>query len=331
MVVNTSTDHGGTWSSPTLVATSQDPLISLDKPTILADPERPGRAVVAWVEYRSSAPGRASSVDSAWSSRTTDGGRRWSAPVLVYGAGDETQFHQLALLADGTLLDAFVEPASLSGRLVPRIQARIAVARSVDGGRSWTPPVTAVRFPYTVVRDPTGQATVRAAGLTIGLAADRAGAVYLAWSEDHLGGTSTISVARSDDAGLTWSEPAAAVSQPAQAFLPALAVSGGGGVGLLYDAFAAGGSTPVPSPGAAPLPTEVWLAWSKDRGSTWRRSRVGGPFDLHAANLSREGDFVGDYQGLAGSARGFVAVFAMATPLSQGGPTDVFAEVIGEP
>ena len=49
-----------------------------------------------------------------------------------------------------------------------------------------------------------------------------------------------------------------------------------------------------------------------------------GAFDLRTAPLSEQGDFVGDYQGLAGLPDGFAALDAVARPLADAGPTDLF-------
>jgi hypothetical protein len=322
VIVSTSTDHGIIWSDPVTVAASAGPHATLDKETILADPTSPGVASVVWVVYGASLGSPDS--NAAFVSRTTDGGRTWSSPSRVYGANSETQFHQLGSQADGTLLDAFIEARSLSGHPPPPIPARIAVTRSTDAGRTWSDPVTAAELTFTEVIDPTGKDRVRASGVTIALAVTSAGTAYVAWAEEHLVGESTISVARSDDGGLTWGPAVVAVRSPRQVFLPALAVTGDERVGLLWYQFgkAARGT---------PLATDVWFAWSRDRASTWTAVRVAGSFDLHSAPLTREGDFVGDYVGLAGLGAGFAAVFVMAKPKSASGPTDVFAARIALP
>jgi hypothetical protein len=56
----------------------------------------------------------------------------------------------------------------------------------------------------------------------------------------------------------------------------------------------------------------------------WHASVIAGPFDLHTAALTREGDFVGDYEGLEAVPGGFVALYAMAKPEAKLGATDVF-------
>ena len=64
--------------------------------------------------------------------------------------------------------------------------------------------------------------------------------------------------------------------------------------------------------GEGPLSTDVWFGWSTDGGATWRRAKLAGPFDLHTAKITNEGDFVGDYQGLVATTGGFVALYVLS-------------------
>lgn len=107
------------------------------------------------------------------------------------------------------------------------------------------------------------------------------------------------------------------VRERAQPFIPAVAVAGNGSVGVTWYQVPAG-------KGGKELNAVVRFAWSSDRGVTWRFLRLAGPFDLHSADISSGGDFVGDYQGLVGLPAGFGAVNTLAKPDSRAGPTDVF-------
>lgn len=311
VVVNTSGDLGRTWSPPVVVRTGNFVTGSPDKEYALADPRRAGVAYCVWVEFAKQNPGEPT-VDVTRFSRTTDGGATWSPSVVSYEARTQTQFHQLAVLPDGTLLDAFAE-------LLPRrggpVRERLAVIRSIDGGSTWSPPSEAARFDFTNVEDPTGAARIRGDSLTFGVAAAPDGRVYLAWAEQPSTGPSSVLMVRSDDGGATWTAPRVVASEPRDAFLPAVAVSGDGRVGVLWNAF-----EPPRTDGV--LRTDVWFASSSDLGRTWRTVEVAGPFDLHAARLTREGGFLGDYEGLAGLARGFGALFTVARPLAASGRTD---------
>jgi hypothetical protein len=314
ILVGTSTDDGATWGRPVPVRTADDPRLFLDKPTVLADRRLPGSAWVAWLEYRVTDPRQLPRADSLFVSRTVDGGRSWSAPARVYGADTESQFQQLLEMRDGSLLDVFVEGTALAGRQAP---ARIALARSTDGGHTWSRPVTAARFTYTVVKDPTGRSGVRATGQSISAAAGPDGSVYVAWTEDVLPRPSSLSVARSPDGGATWDGPVAVIRAMGQPFIPTLATDPQGRIGLLWYQFRTG----APS---GRLDTDVWFGWSSDGGAEWHPLRLAGPFDLHTAPLTQEGDFLGDYEALVGLPAGFAAVYAQARPQSRTGPTEVF-------
>src|SRR2546425_755604 len=142
VVVSASADRGQTWGDPVVVAaTGGNPLVSLDKETVLADPRAPGSAYAVWVQYTNPGPNREARTNDTYVARTTDGGQTWSAPSRAYGADTETQFHQLVELSDGALLDVFIEAPSLSDR--PPFPARLAAIRSTDGGLTWSPAVTA--------------------------------------------------------------------------------------------------------------------------------------------------------------------------------------------
>jgi hypothetical protein len=171
---------------------------------------------------------------------------------------------------------------------------------------------------FTAVVDPTGKDQVRGTGQGVLLAAGPGGVVYVCWAEQHAQNESFQSVVRSEDRGVTWTAPSRLVTTGSgQPFVPQVAVTGDGRVGVTWYQVSDGGS-------GDQLPTEAWMAWSADRGDSWQSVRLAGPFDLHTADLTEGGDFVGDYEGLVGLPAGFAAAYAMAKPLSRSGATDVF-------
>lgn len=121
-----------------------------------------------------------------------------------------------------------------------------------------------------------------------------------------------VGVHASRDGGRTWtSSPLPGVS--AFAFQPTLAVDAQGALGVVwYD-------LRNDRAGDAELSTDVWFARSADQGATWHEEHLAGPFDLRTAPDHR----LGEYQGLAGLQRGFVAVVTVTGPVAQDGPSGI--------
>ena len=108
----------------------------------------------------------------------------------------------------------------------------------------------------------------------------------------------------------------------AYAFEPAIAVDSHGTVGITwYDLRNA-------RPGDASLTAaDVWFAHSDNQGGSWRQTHVAGSTDLASVHLPNR---VGEYQGLAAlRGRGFAAIFTLAAPQAEDGPTDIFFAEIG--
>ena len=313
VVVSASRSGGDVWADPVAAESVSDPSVILDKPSILADPRRAGVVYATWARYR--APGGHPQDDEIDVARSADRGRTWSAPVRIYGAGTEAQMSQLLSLPDGTLVDVFVEAKPTGDGLPEGAPFTVRAARSGDGGATWSAPVSVAGFPFTVTRDPERGSPIRSIGQDVTAAVGPGGWLYTSWFEDHRDAASTIWMSASRDGGVTWTKPGVAVQQPAQAFLPTLAVRGDGTVGLLwYDL------SPFRA-GSGRLDTEVRLSTSRDHGATWSARRLDGPFDLRAAPASNLGPFVGDYEGLVGRPAGFGALYV--TTRDPGGPTGV--------
>jgi len=311
VIASTSTDGGANWNPPVVVRSADDAIGGTDKEWLHTDPNRPGTAFLVWVEFPKPKAGEPRVFDVAFFSRTDDAGRTWSAPAEVYGALTETQFHQSAVLPDGTLYDAFTELRPRGGNGPAE---RIAVSRSADGGRTWGPAVTAADFTYSIVERP-GQ-RIRADSLQFGLTSTPGDGLAVLWIEDPTLGDHRVLFARSGDEGRTWSAPTVITSGQGAVFVPQLASANRGSLGALWYEV-----EPTAGPG---LPTDVWFASSADGGAHWDRQHVAGPFDLDRAAPSPEGDFVGDYQGLAGLPDGFVLLWSMPHPLPRTSPATVF-------
>jgi hypothetical protein len=151
------------------------------------------------------------------------------------------------------------------------------------------------------------------------------GTLYVAWDRDTSPTSGTVEIVSSSDDGRTWMGPRAIPGIRAFAFEPAIAVDGNGTLGVLwYD-------NRRDRLGDDEATTDVWFAASRDRGRTWRHTHIGGrrwrqahvagSFDLRTAPRGR----LGEYQGLAAMGRrGFAAVFTMAAPQAEDGPSDIF-------
>jgi hypothetical protein len=318
--VSTSTDGGLTWSQPVVVG---DAGIYEDRPSVTADPGRPGTAYLTWVRRS----GELGFDGTELFSKTVDGGRTWSASraltQLVPGTGPDPLF--VDVFPDGTLLNLYVV-ANTSVFLPdgqPRKPFQVISRRSVNGGRSWGRAVTVGSIqPPSAPRDPDSGAPVRAFNIaSVGIAPD--GTAYVAWNVIGSPGSSQIVFSKSIDGGRSWSKPAAVARVPSQAFLPSLAVGGDGTVGVYWDDFR------NDRRGDGQLTTDVFYALSKNGGASWRQGHLAGPFDALTApptdSTAVAGRFLGDYQGIAGLRDGSIAtLFAQGRPQARAGGTDVF-------
>jgi len=297
VTISRSSDGGATWSEPKTISLLGAPN---QQPTVSADPSDPAAVAIVWA-------GRA--PDATWFARTTDDGATWSVarPIRLTPPG-AIGHDSLITLPDGTLVDVTTDNALLSGALdgpdVAGFGLQIHALRSVDGGASWsestivnlhTPGSSSdVGFPADPVVGPDGSANLL--------------------FPDRDGGTTIWKLFRSRD-GASWSQWATVPLRDG-AFIPDLAITSDGTVGVLYDVTGGDGAT-----------TDVWLTSSRD-GSSWTDLHLGGPFDLAAAGS------VGGYQELHAIGNDFGAVFPLgpctgstataSCPAATDGPTDIF-------
>ncbi|MFL6130761.1 MAG: sialidase family protein [Mycobacteriales bacterium] len=323
ILVSKSTNGGATWGAPTTLIRDTDGLHFNDKESITADPTRPGYVYAVW--DRGTFPGEPRSpVSEARSfafrgqpvfARTTDGGAHWSAPVAISNQNMSTIGNQIAVLPDGTLVDAFMDFHG-SGLQPSPNQAFQGVLISRDAGVHWSQPIKISNYVFPpscgpeLVCDPDTAQPVRAGTYIPDVAVDRnTGALYVAWADARFSGGARpdIVLSRSTDRGRNWSTPVK-VNQtpvPAAAFNATVEVSADGTVGVLYYDF----RNNTAAPGAL---TDVFLAHSHDGGVTWSEQHLGGPFDMENAPFAR-GYFLGDYQGLTAIGRDFLAFFSVST------------------
>lgn len=155
--------------------------------------------------------GQGNSPGAVWSATSTDGGTTVSEPVPVLG---ERAF-QFRLAADprraGRLYLTWLQAEALGVALFPGVGYPINLARSEDGGTTWSEPVR-VSVPERL--------RVLAPSLALGDEPGRLFLLYLDIGDDRLDyngghgwragepyqGTFTLVLARSDDDGATWRE-----------------------------------------------------------------------------------------------------------------------------
>jgi len=325
--VATSADGGRSWTKPVELASRSDRYF-LDKGSLTADPARAGVAYAVWARFVQPAYGPPVESD-AMLTKTTDGGRTWSVPKVILprqrGAGSISS----VILADPGRRRlyhlAFWQIGTAPSLRQP---SRLVVQSSQDGGSSWSRPYTIAQV-YTVglrTREAGSGEQIRTGFAVPSFAVDRRnGTLYAAWQDARFAGKrhDQIVLAHSADAGQTWSTPVRVSGVAMQAFVPNVAVTGRGVVGVAYFETPTGRSP-------RPVSTKYRLAISRDGGQSFMRVTVGGAFDLAHAPLMRSvpqfavppGLFLGDYMGLAADEDAFHLAFVTTNPTARN-PTDV--------
>src|SRR5262245_41143124 len=187
VVVNKSADGGLTWSQPIQVATAAQNSQGDDKPSITADPTNPDYVYATWA--RLNKPLVAANNMATMFTRSTDGGRTWEPARDIHDASgsDFNWGHQIVVLPDGTLIDAFTE-----GQFKNNHQGVLTLLRSTDHGQTWSAPIQAVvqqplvdpnAFPPTaLVTDPDTGVLVDTHPMFPALTVDRhSGMLYAVW------------------------------------------------------------------------------------------------------------------------------------------------------
>jgi hypothetical protein len=308
MVVSQSVDGGFSWSVPTVV--QPDTGDFWDLPNLTPDPRQPKTAYFYYV--RRLAPDFAHGYSML--STTTDGGRSWSQPRVLYDPKTPDSWPargKILVNRDGSLLNVFAlvgsdpNPDPSAVRSLPTQELAL---RSVDGGRTWSQPITIGHTGGRDIHDP-----VTGEGMNIydtfpAQTVAPNGDVYATWSQPDAT-SSRIVVARSQNGGRTWSSRYIAVS--GQAGLPTVEVAGDGTVAVTYYKASVESSNGF-------WPTQVMLATSRDQGRTWSHQPIGAQFNLlSAGSKARPCCFVGDYEGMARLQNGVVATTAMGKPLAK--------------
>ena len=325
-----SRDNGKTWTN--LVALqayeTNGGQFSTDKNSVTADPRQRGVAYATWdtlinaTDNPDDNPRAFAYTGPGYFSKTSDGGKTWSTPQVIFPTDQNTQTigNQIVVAPDGTLYDFanwIVKPNTFK-----KETDQVAFVKSTDGGATWSAPKAIRKMDVIGVTDPNTGAAIRTGDIIPEAAVDPAtGQLYVVWqTTDFSGGAyDEVALSTSTDGGATWSAPIR-VNTPTgkAAFTPSVYVNAAGTVAVTYYDFRNLGSE------TTTLPTDYWITYSTDHGATFGgEQHVSGPFDMLSAPFAR-GYFVGDYEGLVNAGNVFLPFFAQANSGNTANPTDIF-------
>ena len=242
--------------------------------------------------------------------RSTDGGRSWPGAAVPVSPPTQQLVIGVHVIADERDPNTFY---AVWLHYVPGVVGapdEMWVAKSVDGGQTWLPPVLAAQL-NGIPRAFPGQ-SFRNLSLPIA-AASRQGDLYVVYADyrpaprpaqDEDGRQADIMIVKSSDGGITWSAPAKVNRDNSNAdqFQPYVAVTPSGQVNVAYfdrrnDRRVTRGATVV-HPGNFFIDT--YLSRSNNGGRSFTDIRLSHDMWDPSINppISPSGHFIGDYQGL---------------------------------
>lgn len=257
-----STDGGATWSAKQpLHADAANDAANDDHPHIATDGN--GTWVVVW-----DANQRAGNDRDVFVARSTDGGLTWTppGPIAADAAGDRGTDQRPQIATDGSGLWLAVWSSNDTRGGTKGSDFDILVARSGDGGATWTVPA-----PVNA-----NAAADRGLDDRPQVATDGAGTWIVVWASDadlegRLGSDLDILAARSTDGGATWSWPVPVNSDAggddAEDGAPALATDGAGTWVAVWESTGSRRGTGISA-------HSVIVAHSLDGGAHWSAARV---------------------------------------------------------
>lgn len=229
LLVDTSIDGGLTWQDPVVVPIDNKLNGDIDNTTIVADPDISGWAYVATESIHDE------STSSIGFTRTTDGGKTWSAIREVTKPSRSLRFPGPQLLFENSSkrLYAYSKVQELG-------KSWIAQSYSDDRGVSWSDPVRIAECTNVQSGTKLGAASIEfePAQDMLHVAEDeQSGSIYLVFNDGSAtdGRYLGISLVSSPDRGRTWTRPVSIGSPGAgQAFQPAIAVNSKHEIGVSY-------------------------------------------------------------------------------------------------
>lgn len=330
-------DLGATWTNtqtviadpcsdvktPGYVCNNPKAFFLNDKESVTADPTQPGYAYIVWdrlVAPPASAPGffrEPAYKGPSFISRTTDYGKTWSAPeqIVKTPSIDQTIGNVVVVdPRDGTLYDFFAYIQNISSNGGNR-GTSIGFVKSTDHGVTWGRRQTVAPDNGPGEVDPnnidpttnTPPAPLRTGDGMPQPAISPSGQLYVVWEgPDSATGTNQAFITTSSDGGANWSTPSIVNSLYTSqfAYTPSVAVAPDGTVGVTYYQFDKATSSGLE-------PTVLYIQKSTSAGSSTTpptfgsRTAVSSEFNGLAAPFA-EGYFLGDYEGLAANASGFI-------------------------
>jgi hypothetical protein len=312
MTLHKSTDGGKTWGGRIPIEEKSDPVTKAgflaDKNALVVDNYGPDRDGKTGNMYACWSEDNAQANLAVALKKSTDAGKTWGDKQFISGA-------------DRTVLGCFpvVAPPKTAGHpgdvyvfWLDFSMQRIRMAKSTDGGDSWSVPSTVQSinrvdgFPNSPFRND----SLPTAGVD---PAD--GTLYVAWDDLHQTKPdelcppdpdapagqicdSDILLTKSKDGGDTWSDPVKVnrdtLGNGKDQFQPQMTVTPGGQVDVMWfdrrndpqDFY-----------------IDTFFGRSNDKGATWHETRVTKKMWDPSVNppISTSGQFIGDYQGIAAS------------------------------
>ena len=280
LLVTRSTDDGATWSEAIPLNTSAEHDWGNDFDVRLTTDAK-GGWVAVWASTEPFS-GKYGGDSDVFSSRSEDGGQTWKAPtVLNNNAAKDFGFDvtpDVATDASGALIVVWSSGDSLAGRI--GIDRDIVIARSTDGGSTWSDPRP---LNSQAQRDEGSDWAPR-------IATDGHGKWVVAWSsavnlEGIRGGDRDILYAISTDSGVTWSNASAldadANNDAREDTDPVIVTDGRGRWAVVWQSWGGIGY-------ADGSDADVLMSFSEDDGATWSPP---GPLN-HAANRDSVDDLL---------------------------------------
>jgi hypothetical protein len=262
ILVARSTDDGATWTAPTALNTNAATDSGDDHRWPQVTTDGLGNWVAAW-HSDDSLEGMVGTDDDIFFSRSSDAGATWTAPAaLNSNAATDSEYDgrpQVTTDGAGNWVASWESYDSLEGTI--GTDGDILVARSTDGGATWTAPAALN----------TNAATDSRHDFVVQVTTDGAGNWVAVWdSQDSLGDTigleHDILVSRSTNAGVTWTAPVPlntnAATDSGGDHTPQLTTDGAGNWVAVWDSYDS-------LEGTIGTDGDILVARSPNAGTTW--------------------------------------------------------------